>query len=551
VVFNDAGNDIDFRVEGDTNANLLFIDASTDRVGIGTSSPTEVLTVSKAESANTFPFHIQNTQNWGWGVGLKLRQVLANGGGATDSAAIVSDWESDNNSTLEFYTATSSSLTEKVRITSQGRVGIGSTNFGGKLTVKTSSSNGAPIAWNDGQFVVTTGDGTTAPGVGISTNTSDNSVSISALTPGTGWNNLHLRAAQTIFYKSDAASNEVGRWDASGRLLVGTSSANSDFVNASSGYNGAFQVARNVYDGVAQFHQWSSNSALNSEGGNQIFISRCKSGTVGTHTGGALASGDGIGRIVFNASDGTSFRSAAFITAEIDGGVSTGDVPGRLVFSTTADGASSPTERMRITQTGHLKCSNSGVFRNTSGAHHEIRQSVGGDNALFIDHTASSGGLGGISINYTAQAPNNTGNLFIYCSDTSATRFELRSNGGIANFSGFNENLSDVNVKKDISPAADTWDCIKEWEIVNYRYKDQPDDADLNLGVIAQQVAESCPEVITVFQEAKEATEDKPAQEKRLGVKEQQMYWMAIKALQEAQIRIEQLEAKVAALEAQ
>jgi hypothetical protein len=40
---------------------------------------------------------------------------------------------------------------------------------------------------------------------------------------------------------------------------------------------------------------------------------------------------------------------------------------------------------------------------------------------------------------------------------------------------------------------------------VNYRYKDQPDDADLNLGVIAQQVAESCPEVIAVFQEAKEA----------------------------------------------
>jgi len=34
-----------------------------------------------------------------------------------------------------------------------------------------------------------------------------------------------------------------------------------------------------------------------------------------------------------------------------------------------------------------------------------------------------------------------------------------------------------------------------------------------------------------------------------MGVKEQQMYWMAIKALQEAQVRIEALEAKVAALE--
>ena len=39
VVFNDGGVDYDFRVEGDTNANLLFVDASTDRVGFGTNSP--------------------------------------------------------------------------------------------------------------------------------------------------------------------------------------------------------------------------------------------------------------------------------------------------------------------------------------------------------------------------------------------------------------------------------------------------------------------------------------------------------------------------------
>jgi len=36
VVFNDAGADVDFRVEGDTNANLLFVDASADAIGIGT-----------------------------------------------------------------------------------------------------------------------------------------------------------------------------------------------------------------------------------------------------------------------------------------------------------------------------------------------------------------------------------------------------------------------------------------------------------------------------------------------------------------------------------
>ena len=39
AVFNEAGNDADFRVEGDTDADLIHADASTDRVGIGTATP--------------------------------------------------------------------------------------------------------------------------------------------------------------------------------------------------------------------------------------------------------------------------------------------------------------------------------------------------------------------------------------------------------------------------------------------------------------------------------------------------------------------------------
>jgi hypothetical protein len=51
VVFNDAGADVDFRVEGDTNANLLFVDASTDRVGVGTSTPATNFHVSNTSGA--------------------------------------------------------------------------------------------------------------------------------------------------------------------------------------------------------------------------------------------------------------------------------------------------------------------------------------------------------------------------------------------------------------------------------------------------------------------------------------------------------------------
>ena len=158
--------------------------------------------------------------------------------------------------------------------------------------------------------------------------------------------------------------------------------------------------------------------------------------------------------------------------------------------------------------------------------------------AATVQHTTGAGNSPfGLAIKYTAATPNNASSDFVWCEDATAIRARIYSNGGLANYSANNANLSDRNAKKDISIAADTWSCVKEWEIVNYRYKDQPDDADLNLGVIAQQVAESCPEVITIFQEAKD---DQP---EKLGVKEQQMYWMAIKALQEAMERIETLEA--------
>ena len=46
TVFNEIGADVDFRFEGDTEQNLLFVDASTDRVGIGTSVPDMKLTVN-------------------------------------------------------------------------------------------------------------------------------------------------------------------------------------------------------------------------------------------------------------------------------------------------------------------------------------------------------------------------------------------------------------------------------------------------------------------------------------------------------------------------
>tara|TARA_Y100000114_G_scaffold78402_1_gene72117 strand:+ start:5207 stop:6403 length:1197 start_codon:yes stop_codon:yes gene_type:complete len=46
TIFNEGGNDIDFKIEGDTVANLFYLDASTDRIGIGTATPSTKLDIN-------------------------------------------------------------------------------------------------------------------------------------------------------------------------------------------------------------------------------------------------------------------------------------------------------------------------------------------------------------------------------------------------------------------------------------------------------------------------------------------------------------------------
>ena len=67
-----------------------------------------------------------------------------------------------------------------------------------------------------------------------------------------------------------------------------------------------------------------------------------------------VQSGDTLGQVNWQGADGTAFVIAAAIDAAVDGTPGASDMPGRLVFSTTADGASSPTERMRIDAAGNV-----------------------------------------------------------------------------------------------------------------------------------------------------------------------------------------------------
>jgi hypothetical protein len=85
--------------------------------------------------------------------------------------------------------------------------------------------------------------------------------------------------------------------------------------------------------------------------GPQLTLAQAR-GSAGSPT--IINTNDINGVINFTGFDGTNFVTSAWIRAEVDGTPGTDDMPGRLVFSTTADGASSPTERVRLTNTGAL-----------------------------------------------------------------------------------------------------------------------------------------------------------------------------------------------------
>ena len=219
------------------------------------------------------------------------------------------------------------------------------------------------------------------------------------------------------------------------------------------------------------------------------------------------------------------------------------------------------TESGRFTTGGYFKASNNGTYANAAGAYHELRNTSSGDWTFRSTHSAAS--PYGIYISFSGASPNGTGNEFLYCEDSTGQRATFRSNGGLANYSANNVNLaSDERLKKDIAPLTSTWDKLKAIEVVNFRYKDCNEDDPALYGVIAQQVQPIVPELVVVTREAVEAkdavldedgNEVKPAVEaapEYYGIREQPMYWLAIKALQEAQARIEALEARLEALEA-
>ena len=129
------------------------------------------------------------------------------------------------------------------------------------------------------------------------------------------------------------------------------------------------------------------------------------------------------------------------------------------------------------------------------------------------------------------------------------------SNGSVENRTGaYGTIASDERVKKDIVDATSQWEDIKNIKMRKFRYKTDGNDSQLQLGVIAQELEVVCPNLVTRKPATAEMSDESGGLiaegEDILSWKQSIVHLKALKALQEAMERIEQLETKVAALEA-
>jgi len=164
-------------------------------------------------------------------------------------------------------------------------------------------------------------------------------------------------STDAFFINGSAPANSF-QLDSSGRVLVGTTTARNTYLAAgiSAGIN--VEAAGNLGANNRSISLVNGYS-VNTDGDPCIYLGRTRSDTVGGTT--IVQNNDGLGRIAFVGSDGTNMPAGAWIRGEVDGTPGVGDMPGRLVFSTTADGAASPTERLRIDSAGQIEAGSLGT----------------------------------------------------------------------------------------------------------------------------------------------------------------------------------------------
>ena len=316
----------------------------------------------------------------------------------------------DTNTFLSFPEADAFTVTtdgtERVRIRSNGNVGIGTTNAQYEFHVK----GGGTVAYFEGSggngFIgIEDADDDTVAFIGVDGGTlkfqtsgdtysdklvilPDGSVGIATANPSAYGNfadnfviydpsksgmtfATSITGYGSIYFADGTVGNQVSRGqiqyghaddymafataaveslriDSDNKLLVGVSTARSNFYNTST-INPRLQIEGTNYSDSAL--SITTNGATNNRNPYSILLlSRSRGTALESNT--VVVKNDILGAVDFQGSDGSQFVSAAAIEGVVDDDPGANDMPGALSFLTTANSASTPTEKLRITSAG-------------------------------------------------------------------------------------------------------------------------------------------------------------------------------------------------------
>ncbi len=212
-----------------------------------------------------------------------------------------------------------------------------------------------------------------------------------------------------------------------------------------------------------------------------------------------------------------------------------GDATSQFLGNVGIGSALKPVDKLEVFQ-GYAKlCGSTTKF--ADGNYHEIRTAANDYTCFFSNSHASA--PNGLRMRFAAASPNNTTQRFLYCDDPTADRLVIWSNGNVVNANNSYGAISDKRFKQDITDARSQIDDIRALRFRNYRLKSDP--AHEHLGLVAQEVLKVSPGLVAECGEGKEA---------HYSLNYSVLYLKAAKALQEALVIIDDLSARITALEA-
>jgi|688.fasta_scaffold134462_5 hypothetical protein len=290
---------------------------------------------------------------------LQISGITTVGAGSTSAPSITPT--GDSNTGIFFPTADTIAFVEggveSARFDSNGRFGLGTSAPSATLDVVAPAGPGAT------NFRFAAPDNHILSLQRIAPAASPGNLNFQVSTFGAGNinadNTLTLQSGtNTSIVFNTSGANERARLDSSGRLLVGASSSRAVSDSSGNGPQGHIQIESANSGALISIISAGTADAFRA---GTLSLGRHRNSTVGG-TPTVVQSGDTLGAICFAGGDGTDMlANGASIVCQVDGTPGADDMPGRLVFSTTADGASLPTERMRIAQNGVITIQNGAV----------------------------------------------------------------------------------------------------------------------------------------------------------------------------------------------